>query len=151
MFEFQKLCREIEALSPSKRAMLLSEKSIAVIKGLRELGAMETDPVVILASFIIGSVVSDGSISEKDYLFIYPSLQKAVGNECDLAAIKRSVKVSKDIQKTIAVYTQELLAIISEADEQLGNDLISLCLLVTSADGKISLKEKRYIKQLCKA
>ena len=150
MLEFQKLCHEIEALSPSQRAMLLTEKSVDVIHGLRELGSTEFDPVVILASFIIGSVVSDGSISEKDYLFIYTSLAKAFGDECDLYEIKSSIKVSKDVQKAIADYTKELLEIISEADDRLGDDIISLCLLVTSVDGKISLKEKRYIRQLCK-
>ena len=150
MLEFQKLCHEIEALSPSQRAVLLTEKSVDVIHGLRELGSTEFDPVVILASFIIGSVVSDGSLSEKDYLFIYPSLAKAFGDECDLYEIKSSIKVSKDIQKAIADDTKELLEIISEADDRLGDDIISLCLLITSVDGKISLKEKRYIRQLCK-
>ena len=32
-----------------------------------------------------------------------------------------------------------------------GADIVTLCLLVTSADGKVSLKERRYIKQLCTA
>lgn len=151
MFEFQKMCHDVEALTPSERALLLGEKSISVIKGLAELDIPEFDPIVTLASFIIGSVVSDGSISEKDYLFIYPSLVKAFGDECDLAEIKRSYKVSKDAQKEIKEYTEELLAILSRVDENLGNDIVSLCLLVTSVDGKISLKEQRYIKQLCKA
>ena len=150
MLEFQKLCREIEGLNPLQRAALLTEKSVDVITGLRKLECAEFDPVVVLASFIIGSVVSDGSISEKDYLFIYPSLAKAFGNECNLYEIKSSIKVSKDVQKAIADYTKELLEIISEADDRLRNDIISLCLLVTSVDGKISLKEKRYIRQLCK-
>ena len=151
MFEFQKLCSEIEALTPSQRAVLLGEKSVAVIKGLRQLEFKEFDPVIILASFIIGSVVSDGTVSEKDYLFIYPSLAKAFGDQCNLYEIKSSIKISKDIKKAIAEYTKDLLRILSEADDELGNDIISLCLLVTSADGKISLKEKRYIRQLCKA
>ncbi len=44
-----------------------------------------------------------------------------------------------------------MISIINVCDEELATDIISLCLLITSVDGKISLKEKRYIRQLCKA
>ena len=149
MFKFQKLCHEIEHLSATERAALLAEKSILVIKGLRELDLPGIDAVTVLASFIIGSAVSDGTISEKNYLFIYPALSKAFGDACDLAEIKRSFKVSKDAKKEIETYTRDLVSILSKADEQLAADVIALCLLVTSVDGKISLKEKHYILKLC--
>lgn len=151
MFEFRKLCHEVENLTPQERTLYLTDKSISVVKGLKELGADDVDPVIVLVSFLIGSVVSDGTISEKDYLFIYPSLQKAFGDVCDLSQVKYSVKVAKDIQKEISNYTQELISLISLADENLKSDLVLLCLLITSVDGKVSLKEKKYIKQLCKA
>lgn len=150
MFEFQKLCNTVEGLTPAERGALIAEKSIAVVHGLRALDDIRFDPVDTLAAFIIGSVVSDGAINEKDYLYIYPSLVKAFGEMCDLAGIKTSLKVSADVQKEISSYTRALMSALSEADETLGEDLILLCLLITSADGKISLKEKRYIKQLCR-
>ncbi len=151
MFEFQKLCNEVEALTPPERAALIVDKAVTVVDGLRGLGLDGEDPVNTLAAFIIGSVVSDGSISEKDYLYIYPSLVKAFGEFCDLAGIKSELKVSKDLQNIIKEYTKELLNILSAANEELGADIILLCLLVTSVDGKVSLKEKRYIRQLCKS
>ena len=149
MFEFKKLCNEFEKLTPAERGVLLTETSVSVIKRLKELS--DDDPVDTLAAFIIGSVVSDGSVSEKDYLFIHPSLVKAFGEACDLAGIKHSYKVSKDVRKQISEYTKILIKIISAADEELEKDIITLCLLVTSVDGKISLKEQQYIKQLCRA
>ena len=149
MFEFKKLCNEFEKLTPAERGVLLAETSVSVIKRLEELS--DDDPVDTLVAFIIGSVVSDGSVSEKDYLFIYPSLVKAFGEACDFAGIKHSYKVSKDVKREIENYTKTLLRIISLADEELEKDIITLCLLVTSVDGKISLKEQQYIKKLCKA
>ena len=149
MFEFKKLCKEFEKLTPAERGVLLTETSVSVIKGLKELS--DENPVDTLAAFIIGSVVSDGTISEKDYLFIYPSLMKAFGNACDIAGIKHSFKVSRDARREIADYTKTLLGLIALADEELQKDIITLCLLVTSVDGKISLREQQYIKQLCKA
>lgn len=65
--------------------------------------------------------------------------------------LKTAIGLAKDIKKEITKYTKEMISIISVCDEALAADIISLCLLITSVDGKISLKEKRYIRQLCKA
>ena len=150
MFEFKKLCNELEKLSPAERGVLLAEKSVSVVKGLKALdlpfNALET-----LVTFIIGSVVSDGTLSEKDYLYIYPSLVKAFGHDFDFISAKQALQIAKDIKKEIAKYTKELLSVIAKCDENLATDIVALCLLITSVDGKISLKEKRYIRQLCKA
>jgi len=150
MFEFKKLCNELEALNPIERGVILAEKSVSVIKGLSGLN-IPLDPVKTLVTFIIGSVVSDNSINEKDYLYIYPSLVKAFGNDFDFISAKQAIGLAKDIKKEITKYTKEMISIISVCDEELATDIISLCLLITSVDGKISLKEKRYIRQLCKA
>lgn len=150
MFEFKKLCNTLEELNPIKRGVILAEKSVSVIKGLSGLN-IPLDPVKTLVTFIIGSVVSDNSINEKDYLYIYPSLVKAFGNDFDFISAKQAIGLAKDIKKEITKYTKEMISIINVCDEELATDIISLCLLITSVDGKISLKEKRYIRQLCKA
>ncbi len=150
MFEFKKLCNTLEELNPIERGVILAEKSVSVIKGLSGLN-IPLDPVKTLVSFIIGSVVSDNSINEKDYLYIYPSLVKAFGNDFDFNSAKQAIGLAKDIKKEITKYTKEMISIINMCDEELATDIISLCLLITSVDGKISLKEKRYIRQLCKA
>lgn len=149
MFEFQALCNVVEALAPAERAALIAEKSISVVEGLHKID-FPADPIEVLASFVVGSVLSDGSFSEKDFLNIYPAVTQAFGELCDIAGIERKIKASRDAQKEIKTYTTELIGILAEADETLGSDIVLLCLLVTSADGKVSLKERRYIKQLCK-
>ena len=148
MFEFKKLCNTLEELNPIERGVILAEKSVSVIKGLSGLN-IPLDPVKTLVTFIIGSVVSDNSINEKDYLYIYPSLVKAFGNDFDFISAKQAIGLAKDIKKEITKYTKEMISIINVCE--LATDIISLCLLITSVDGKISLKEKRYIRQLCKA
>ena len=150
MFEFKKLCNTLEELNPIERSVILAEKSVSVIKGLSGLN-IPLDPVKTLVTFIIGSVVSDNSINEKYYLYFYPSLVKAFGNDFDFISAKQAIGLAKDIKKEITKYTKEMISIISVCDEALAADIISLCLLITSVDGKISLKEKRYIRQLCKA
>ena len=141
MFEFKKLCNELEELNPIERGVILAEKSVSVIKGLSGLN-IPLDPVKTLVTFIIGSVVSDNSINEKDYLYIYPSLVKAFGNDFDFISAKQAIGLAKDIKKEITKYTKEMISIINVCDEELATDIISLCLLITSVDGKISLKGK---------
>lgn len=150
MFEFNKICNELEKLSPVERGVMLAEKSVSVVKGLKVLD-LPFDPVETLVTFIIGSIVSDGSINEKDYLYIYPSLVKAFGKDFDFMSAKQALQLAKDIKKEIVSTTKDLMAAIAVCDEALAADVVALCLLVTSIDGKISLKEKRYIRQLCKA
>lgn len=43
------------------------------------------------------------------------------------------------------------MKILNKADESLFEDVIALCLCVTSLDGKVTLKEKKYIEKLVKA
>ena len=100
MFEFKKLCNELEALNPVERGVILAEKSVSVIKGLSGLN-IPLDPVKTLVTFIIGSVVSDNSINEKDYLYIYPSLVKAFGNDFDFISAKQAIGLAKDIKKRL--------------------------------------------------
>lgn len=149
MFEFKKLCNELEKLNSVDRAALLVEKSVSVVKGISKLD-LPFDPIETLVAFIMGSVVSDGFFSEKDYLYIYPSLVKAFGKDYDFMSAKHVLQIAEDVKKEISRYTKNLLSMISVCDESLAKDIIELCLLITSVDGKISLKEKRYIRQLCK-
>ena len=150
MFEFKKICHEVEALSPEERTALLVEKAIVVVKRLHVLQIEGVDPVDALVSFLVGSAVSDGSLSEKDLLRIDPLLEQAFGEFCDVLGIEKKLKVSRDVRKEITKYSQELLKVISDADESLCYDILLICLLVTSVDGKITLKEQNYLRQICK-
>lgn len=149
MFEFKKLCDAYEKISAIERGLLLTEKATIVLARLHALSIPGVDPVNILAGFIVGSVTADGRINEKEYLLIYPALIKAFGDEFDFATIKDSFRRDKDGKKLIADYTEKMLRILGLLDEDLKWDVITLCLCVTSIDGKITLKEKRYIRRLC--
>lgn len=151
MFEFKKVCDTYEKMSAIERGLLLTEKAAVVFAKLHDISAPGLDPVNILAGFIIGSVTADGRISEKEYLLIYPTLLKTFGDEFDFATIKDSFRRDKDGKKLIVDYTEKMLYILSLLDEKLKWDVITLCLCATSIDGKITLKEKRYIRCLCEA
>lgn len=151
MFEFNKICNDFEKMSALERKLLLTEKSVVILKKLSDLGDDDVHPVETLAAFILGSVCSDGKVNEQEYLLIYPALQKVFGDKVDFNAIKLALSMDKEGHKAIKDYSVELMKILNEADESLFEDVIALCLCVTSLDGKVTLKEKNYLKRLVKA
>lgn len=151
MFEFKKICDGFEKLTPTERGLILTEKSIVILAKLRYIDFPDINPAHALAGFIIGSAVADGKINEKEYLLIYPALLSVFGNDFDYSEIKESFRLCSDVKKAISEYTEEMLAVLDFADETLKEDVITLCLCIVAIDGKVSLKEKRYIKRLLRA
>ena len=151
MFEFTKLCNDYENLSVAERGVILTVKSAKILAKLKLSGIDGVDPVSTLASFIIGSVVADGKINEQEYLLIYPALVKVFGDDFDFASVKRAFESDKEGKKAIKKYTEELLSVLASEDDEFKSDVVTLCLCVVTVDGKVSLKEKRYIRKLCDA
>lgn len=151
MFEFSKLCKEFESLTVLERGVIMTGKSAEIFAKLRKLNMPGVDPVQTLAGFILGSVVADGHVNEQEYLLIYPALLHTFGDDFDFESIKKSFKDDRDGRNAVKEYTQEMLSLISLADESLIEDVVLLCLCVVSVDGKISPREQRYIRKLCKA
>ncbi len=150
MFEFKKLCDAYEKLSPVEKGLILTEKSVKILAKLYYLDLPDINPVEALAGFIIGSVAADGKINEQEYLLMYPALVKTFGNDFDFIDLKESFSGGEG-KAMIKEYTEEMIKIFDCLDDDLKEDVIILCLCVTAIDGKVSLKEKNYIKRLCKA
>ncbi len=149
MFEFKKLCDSFEKMSSVERGLLLTEKSVTILAKLHCLSIPGIDPVSVFAGFLVGSVVSDGKINEKEYLIIYPTLVRVFGDEFDLSSIKASFCDDKNVRKVISDYTENMIRILELWDDELKWDLITLCLCIVTIDEKVSFKEKRYIRRLC--
>ena len=142
MFEFNKVMKDYESLNAIERGLMLTEKSVSILAKLSALDIDGIDPVETLASFIIGK------LHEKEYLLIYPALVKVFGSDFDYESIKKEFEADKDGRKDIARYTTDLLRVLGTVDETLYEDVIILCLCVVTIDGKVSLREKNYVKRL---
>lgn len=149
MFEFKRVCNRYERMSTEERRYLLTEKATSIFERLKNSCISGINPIEILFGFIIGSVTADGKINEMEYLLIYPILEKVFGDEIDFVAFKDSFQRSSDGKALVDGYTSKMEHIFSLLDEELKRDVIMLCLGVTTIGGKITLKEKRYIRHLC--
>ena len=148
MFEFNKVIKDYEKLGAIERGVILTEKSVKILASLAALDVEGIDPVETLAAFVMGSVVADGKLHEKEYLLIYPALVKTFGADFDFATIKKSFEEDKDTAKELKKYTEELSKILGMLDEDLQADIVILCLCIMTVDGKVSLKERNYVKRL---
>lgn len=151
MWEFQKLCRAFERLSGGERLALMAESSVAVLARLHALAVPGLDPVHTLAGFIIGAVAADGKLCEQEYLLIYPSLVRVFGSDFDFASVKEGFRTDTEGRRQIADYTARMSRVLGLLDEELQNEVVTLCLCVLAIDGRVSLREKRYLKRLCAA
>lgn len=149
MFEFKKLCDAYEELTPIERGLILTERSAVILARLRGTPYPGLDPVMVLAGFIVGSVTADGRLSEQEYLMIYPALVSVFGEDFDFASVKAAFGRERG-RRMISLYTEEMLRLIGSVDDVLRDEIIMLCMCAVSVDGRVSLKEKRYIKRLCK-
>ena len=148
MFDFIKLCKRFEKTSALERGALLAEKSVKVLAGLRNLDVTGLDAVNVLASFLIGWVVCDGSVNEMEYLLIYPSLVRIFGDDFDYASIKAAFGKGAQGKQAVKTCTEQMEQIFAALDDDLRRDVFALCMCAVSVDGKISLKERMYLRRL---
>lgn len=148
MTDFQKLCRICEQMTDVERGLNVTAKAVEVVAKLKALDIPGVRPVETLVAFIVGSAVADGKLDDNGYVAIAPSLEKAFGGECDIAVIKQSYKVSKDVRREVKRHAEQLMSVISRVDDDLADDIVLLCLLICSVDGKVTLKERSYVRQL---
>lgn len=148
MFDFNKLCNDVEKMSDLDRGVMIVAESLKIVTAFESFD-LDYNPKNMLATFVLGAVISDGKIDEKEYILIYPSLVKAFGEDFDFESIK-GILMGKEGKSVIKQYTSAIADLVSLYDPELLVDIVTLCLMIVSIDGKISLRERRYIRQLCK-
>ena len=148
MKEFDMLCKEAESLDVLDYGAILTEKSMKILPALKEIMEDGLTGAAVYATFIIGSVVADGKLSEEEYLLIYPLLHDFFGDEVNYEDCKKAVRKMKPESRELKDAVDEMVDVLGRLSEDLKNDIITVCLLICSIDGKVSAKEKAWIKQL---
>jgi hypothetical protein len=150
MSEFNKLCKEVESLNAAEYSLIVAEKSAKIIPVLSGICEDGVDGVSIFAKFILGAIVADGKLAEEEYLLAYPLFKVFFGENVNYDDCAKLVKSLRPETKEFKKALDEMVDVLGEIDEDLKDDIILVCLLICAIDGKISLKEKAWIKQLIK-
>lgn len=150
MSDFNKLCKEFEEIDVLSYGTLLAAKSVKLIPALSAISEDGLSGLELYATFILGAVASDGKLSEEEYALLYPLLHTFFGERIDYETARKSVKKLRRESKELLKLIDEMVDVIGQLSEDMKDDIIIVMLLITAIDGKISLREKNWIKKLIK-
>lgn len=148
MFEYIEKCKKFEKLSTFERFALLANKSLIITNKLSELGLNVNESLSLIATFILGSIVSDGEVNEKEFLLIYPALLRTFGDNFDFDSIKEAFQNDFKTRNELKNYLKDILSLLNSVSNELKEDIIDICFAIVTIDGKLSLKERIYMKKL---
>lgn len=148
MKEFDLLCKEFEAMDGETYTVLLAEKAATLVPALSLITADGLGGIAVFSTFIVGAIAADGRLSEEEYALIHPLLYAFFGDNVDYETCKQTVRAMRAETKELKKTVEEMVDILAELSDDLKDDLILVCLMICAIDGKVSLKEKQWIKQL---
>ena len=148
MKDINELCRSVEELSPLEYAAVLGRTSLKIMPAIRAFSEDGRTCAEVLAAFVIASVYADGKLDESEYLLMAPLLKAFFGEDFDFEDAKKLAKEWRKEGKAVKKEVDYLVDFLGTLSEELKGDIIFACLLMCAVDGKVSLKEKAYIRQL---
>lgn len=148
MSDFNKLCKEFEQIDATTYRALLAEKSLKVLPALMAITEDGLSGAEIFATFIMGAIAADGKLSEEEYLLVYPLLSLFFGDSVNYEDCKKAVRSLRKEGNELKKIVDEMVDVIGLVSDDLKDDIIIVIMLITADDGKISLREKNWIKKL---
>ena len=148
MKDFDKLCKDFESIDIDTYAAVLTEKAMKLIPALSAFSEDGLSGIEIFASFIYGAIAADGKLSEDEYALVYPLLHAFFGESIDYNDAKRAFSSLSKEHKELKTIVDEMVDLIGFFSDEMKADIIIVVMLICAVDGKISLKEKNWIKKL---
>ncbi len=148
MKEFDLLCKEFEQMDSETYAALLAEKAATLVPALTLVTEDGLGGIAVFSTFIFGAIAADGRLSEAEYSLVYPLLHAFFGDTVDYETCRLTVRALRPEGRELKKAVDEMADVLAELSENLKNDLILVCLMICAIDGKVSFKEKQWIKQL---
>lgn len=141
MFEFEKMCKAFEEMSNGERRLYLQEQSVNLVKAFESLG---TDGLQMFLYFMAMACGADGKLSVEEYSL----LQEVTPIDLKYSEVEDLInRLNTKDSKDRARWISETVGSLSEEYQDV---IISFCLCFCSADKKVSLKERTFIKSLVK-
>ena len=148
MMKFNKFCQECIKLDVVKRNTLILQKTAEILDVFRKFSDNAAiSPSNALAAIIMNAAVVDGAYNDKKMRTLFPYLVKASGGEQEFKMLELTYLKTAQGLMELNNYTASLLKIISDRDKQLEVDILKLCILIMSSNGRVSKKEREHLIQ----
>lgn len=148
MKEFNELCKFVEKIDPVTYTELVTNYSLSILPELAKITGSEDLAVEQFSMFILGAIASDGKLALGEYLVCEPLIKTFFGDTIDYEQAKNRIEKMKDEMDELKNTVDKMVDTYGKLSAKLKEDIIVVCLLLCSIDGKISSKEKKWIKQL---
>ena len=150
MREFDALCKAYEEIDALSYAAIITEKSKKIIPALCAVTEDGVDGLMLFATFVAGAVVADGTLSLEEYAITFPLFKIFFGKEVNYEECSKLVKKMRFESMMLKKYVNDMVKVFGLMSEELKDDIVLVCLMICAIDGKVSLKEKNWIKKLLK-
>ena len=149
MSNFDALCQVLEEMDNDTFNDIINQKSADVIKALIGITEDSLSGVSVFADFILCAVAADGELTEKEYLFLKPSLDLILQRDTSFEDAQKlfydeGLDKPKDYKKAM----DHMVDVIGKVSPELKDDIVLLCLMVCAVDGEVSEVEKDWIRNL---
>ena len=148
MKAFNELCKEMEGLSNAAYNAILADKSLRILPALSDIADGAINGAVIFSTFILSAIAADGRVTEEEYDLCEPLLKAFFGDSIDYQSCKATIKTMNSGSRMVKKAVSDMVNVLGYLSEDLKNDVIFVCMIICAVDGKISSKEKRWLKQL---
>ena len=150
MFGFELACKDVERLDPKTYREIVAEKSARVIKTLTMISDDEVSATSFFTGILLGAVICDGVLDEAEFNLIKPMMDVALGKEVTFEDACDTVNQLVPDKKSYKDYVNKMTDLFGQMSDAMKTDIVTVSLLVCAADGKISFKERRWLKELAK-
>lgn len=138
MFEFEKVCERYEDMIFDERKAELESLSAIIVPELMKIpNGLDAFKVLIKAS-----CAADGELQGAEFTLVSSAVDIDFGS---FEEFEKSIKEEKDTLIKLADITVDQFG---ELSEGIKNAMVSFCLCIVSADRRVSMKEKKFIKKL---
>ena len=148
MTEFDKLCQEAEDIDWETRCAIVRGKSREILPLLQKIDVEGSSGAEILLLFIFASMTADGRLSEEEYALLYPLLKDFLGDDINYSDAKKAVKDMKAESKELKAITEKMIDVIGSFSPELRKDVVLVVMVICASDGRISLRERAWIRRL---
>lgn len=149
MSNFDALCQVLEDMDNDTFNDIVNQKSADVIKALIGITEDGLSGVSVFADFILCAVAADGELTEKEYLFLKPSLDLILQRDTTFEdAQKLFYDEGLDKPKDYKRAMDQMVDVIGRVSPELKDDIVLLCLMVCAVDGEVTEEEKDWIRNL---
>ena len=150
MNDFDRLCKTFEDLDPASYSVVLAQKSKDVLEGLAAVTGDVQSAVDLYVDIVLMAISADGKLDREEYILVEPGLSAAVGQDITYDdARKIFAKANLDARDNKAA-VDEIVDMVGQVSPEIKDDIVLLTLIICSVDGKVSGKEKAWIRQLIK-